>query len=69
MARINIKFSCGEKVSCGGVPGIVTALFIRGKGRSYEFSYVDHNGNPTCVTAQECELKSESLAKSGFGEG
>ncbi len=66
MARVNVKYPCGKKVLCGGVEGIVTAVFIRGKGRAYEFSYVDNNGHPTSCTTEECELKLATSNSLGF---
>ena len=56
MARINVKYPCKSKVTVGGVEGLITAVFIRGKGRSYEFSYIDKDGNPTSCQTEECEL-------------
>lgn len=67
MARISIKYPCGKKVTCSGVPGRVTTVFIRGKGRSYEFSYVDTDGNPKSCQAEECELESIEPNQLGFG--
>ena len=66
MARVNVKYPCGSKVSCGGVNGLVTAIFIRGRGRAYEFSYVNSDGDPKSVTAEEIELKSNEPDKLGF---
>ena len=65
MARISVKYCCGSKVRCNGVSGIITAIFIRGKGRAYEFSYV-LNGEPKSCTAEECELVKDNY-KMGFG--
>lgn len=56
MAQVRVKYKCGQRVSCSGVSGRVTGITIRGRGRAYEFSYIDNNGNPSCVNAQECEL-------------
>lgn len=66
MARVSVKYPCGKKVLCGGVPGMVTAIFIRGKGRGYEFSYIDSDGNPKSCTAEECELESVESNPLGF---
>lgn len=66
MARVNVKYSCKTKVTCGGVEGMVTAIFIRGKGRSYEFSYTDSDGNPKSCQAEECELESNETNQLGF---
>jgi len=59
MARISVKYPIGSKVRTkhrAGIEGIVTAIFIRGRGRSYEFSYV-HEGTPTSVTVEESEIE------------
>ena len=66
MAQVSIKYKCGEKVFCSGVPGKITGITIRGKGRMYEFSYLDNNGNPACVNTQECELESFKPKPLGF---
>lgn len=66
MARVNVKYPCGKKVRCGGVEGMVTAVFIRGKGRAYEFSYVNSDGDPKSVTAEEIELKPVEPNQLGF---
>ena len=69
MAQISVKHKCGAKVSCNGVEGMVTAIFIRGRGRTYEFSYVN-GGNPACVNTQDYELESIEPTVLGFkGEG
>jgi len=72
MAKVNVKYKCGDRVNLGGVEGKVTAIFIRGRGRSYEFSYVDKDGNPTSKQAEECELavsESKCLGFSGKHNG
>lgn len=66
MARVNVKYPCGKKVRCGGVEGIVTAIHIRGRGRSYEFSYVDNNGDPKSCNTEECELEPAKTNSLGF---
>jgi hypothetical protein len=66
MARIITKYKCGQEVSCHGVKGLVTAVIIRGKNRSYEFSYRNSDGNPTSVSAEECELSSDLINSIGF---
>jgi len=53
-------------VVCGGVEGMVTAIFIRGKGRTYEFSYTTTEGDPKSVTAEEFELKPVKPNQIGF---
>jgi len=66
MARISVKYPIGTPVKTfQGIEGIITAVFIRGKGRAYEFSYTD-NGNPTSVNVEEVEIKS-CQAKSPLG--
>ena len=66
--RVTVKYNCGDKVSCSGVEGKVTAIFIREKGRTYEFSYVDKEGNPTSCNTQECELEAHEGNSIGFGK-
>lgn len=66
MARVNVKYPYGKKVTYGGVEGMVTAVFMRGKGRAYEFSYIDGEGNPKSVTAEEIELKEQEPNELGF---
>lgn len=66
MARINVKYPCGKNVVCGGIKGMVTAVYIRGKGRAYEFSYIDNNGDPKSVTTEEYELEPDEGKKLGF---
>lgn len=59
MARISVKYPIGTKVKTAhkdGIEGIITAIFIRGRGRAYEFSYT-HEGNPTSVNVQEAEIE------------
>ena len=57
MARYNTKYKIGQSVKVHNIPGKVTAIHIRNKHRSYEFSYLD-NQNPTCYTCEECEIES-----------
>jgi len=45
---------------------MVTAIFIRGKGRTYEFSYTTTEGDPKSVTAEEFELKPVKPNQIGF---
>ena len=66
MSRITIKYPCGSNVNCKGISGQVTAIFIRGKGRAYEFSYVNNDGDPKSVNAEECELSIGKQGKLGF---
>ena len=68
MARVNVKYQCGQRVNCLGVPGTITAIFIRGKGRTYEFSYLDTNNNPVGAVVTECELTNKNSSKIGFGK-
>ncbi len=68
MANISVKYQQGDKVrtKLGGVEGIITAIFIRGEGRTYEFSYID-NGTPSCTNVQELEIEPSKEGKLGFG--
>lgn len=60
MARITTKYRTGEGVFYGPISGRVTAIFIRGRHRAYEFSYIDRSGDPKSVQAEECELELRS---------
>ena len=66
MARVTVKYPCGRHVRCSGVEGMITAVFVRGKGRAYEFSYVDSDGNPKSCQAEEVELENAEPNKLGF---
>ena len=66
MATVNVKYKYGDKVSIDGVQGHVTAIFIRGRGRAYEFSYVDKDGHPTSCTSEECEMEFSKDSQLGF---
>ncbi len=67
MARISVKYPIGTKVTMHGkVDGIVTAIFIRGKNKAYECSYIDSNGNPTSNTLESCEINKDGSGKIGF---
>ncbi len=67
MSKVTIKYKHGSKVKInhGLIEGIVTAIFIRGKGRSYEVSYTGDSG-PTNVVCEEVELESCERVKFGF---
>ena len=64
---IETKFGYGDRVNCKGINGQVTAIFIRGSGRAYEFSYIDKDGDPKAVPAEECELSIEEPKRMGYG--
>ena len=60
MARIYVKYPNGTKVKTlhkDGIEGIITANFIRGRGRTYEFSYINKDGDPTSVNVEEAEIE------------
>ncbi|KKM16200.1 hypothetical protein LCGC14_1688260 [marine sediment metagenome] len=69
MAKISVKFKCGDRVQTTYTPpteGIITAIFIRGKSRAYEMSYTSDSG-PTSCTCEEVELRrSQEVDKLGF---
>ena len=68
MARITVKYPIGKDVEhFSGVQGRVTAIFIRGSQKTYEMSYLSGD-NPTCVTVEECELKSIQGKDFGFND-
>ncbi len=66
MPQIEVKYKIGDDVSCGGIQGKATALYIRGSGTAYEFSYVDNNGNPTSCNVEECSLEAIESQSIGF---
>jgi hypothetical protein len=70
MAKLTTKYKCGDDViirHAKPTEGIVTAVFIRGGGRTYEISYTDDNG-PTRSVCNEVELEPvEVKGKFGFG--
>ncbi len=70
MAQITVKYKCGDTVRINHnapTQGIVTAIFIRGRGRSYEISYSNENGptNAVCEEVELCPCKESSF---GFGK-
>ncbi len=69
MTSVNIKYKCGDRVLIDHIPptgGIVTAVFIRGRGRAYEISFTGENG-PKSTVCDEVELvASDSGTKLGF---
>lgn len=67
MARINIKYPCGSKVTVlGQIAGMVTAVTVRGRHRLYECSYVDKDGRPTSSLVDEIELGKTDGSSIGF---
>ena len=68
MARISTKYKCGQQVFIGDISGKITAITIRGRGRSYEFSYINSDGNPASVASEECELTTKPPNIIGFGQ-
>ncbi len=64
MHTYNTKFGVGDIVESHGLPGIITAVFIR-SGVSYEFSYT-HDGEPKSCCCEEVELNMRSESKIGF---
>jgi len=72
MPRINIKYPIGTKVAPvykGGSEGLVTGIFVRGKNRTYEYSYIDSDGNPKNAMLDEVEITSlKSNNRLGFNK-
>ena len=66
MATHETKFGIGGIVESHGIPGIITAVFIR-SGVSYEFSYVC-DGEPKSCCCEEVELELRSKRKIGFNK-
>ena len=70
MPQVSVKYKCGDSVRIIHhvlTIGIVTAIFIRGRGRAYEVSYTGDDG-PTSVNCEECELEPCKETVFGFGE-
>lgn len=71
MAKVNIKYKCGDEVIIRHKPpteGIVTAVFIRGRGRAYEVSYASADG-PTSSVCAEVEIQADkSVRDFGFSK-
>ncbi len=68
MATISTKYDQGDRVKTklGGIEGMITAIFLRDKGVTYEFSY-NNNGVPTNTSVQEVEIElSDKNGKIGF---
>lgn len=72
MARISVKYPIGSKVITthkNGVEGVITAIFIRGRNRAYEFSYTNNSGEPVSCTMEEVEITSiENKKPLGFNK-
>lgn len=66
MRTYKTKFGVGDIVEAHGLPGIITAVFIR-SGVSYEFSYTC-NSEPRSCCCEEVELKLRSERKIGFSK-
>ena len=65
--KIESKFGISEKVThFSGVKGMITAIFIRGDNRAYEFSYVESDGMLARANMQECELAKPNGNSLGF---
>ena len=67
--KVELKFPYGSDVVMHGVvPGIVTAITIRGEYRSYEVSYINNDGNPAVTTCAEAELGENGNKPIGFSK-
>ena len=64
MTTYETKYGIGDLVEAHGLPGVITAVFIR-SGVSYEFSYVN-DGAPCSCGCEECELTLKSKNQIGF---
>ncbi len=67
MTTHDTEYGIGDTVEALGIPGIITAIFIRSNGCSYQFSYVNE-GHPTFCTVTTEELKLRSKRKVGFNK-
>ena len=65
MGHYKTKYSIGDKVETGGVPGLITAIHIRKGHRAYEFSY-SNDGQPASCTCEEVELTETNESSLGF---
>lgn len=67
MAQVSVKYKCGSKVRIHGeTNAIVTAIFIRGRGRTYEVSFTTADG-PKCTTCEEVELSGGAKKEKQIG--
>lgn len=70
MARILVKYPIGSRVVTthkNSTEGIITAIYIRGKNRAYEFSYTNNTGDPASYNVEEAEIAPlESRKPLGF---
>jgi hypothetical protein len=69
MANIETKYDYGQLVTCHGLPGMITAIFVRGNAVSYEFSYLSSDGDPKGLVVAECELSVLDDTNVGFKSG
>ena len=69
MARASkSKYRIGDNVRhFTGIHGRVTAVFTRGWGSAYEFTYLKDGTEPTCCTCEECELEELPDGKAMIG--
>lgn len=66
MAVIHTKYDYGQEVDYMGVRGRITGIFIRDEYISYEFSFLDHDGNPAMCKVTEIEIKPYEDNNIGF---
>ncbi len=66
MVTYKTRYGYGDNVCCQGMPGIVTAVFIRDRGICYEFSYISKDGDPCNCAVSECLLTKAEDDKMGF---
>lgn len=65
MPTIKTKFAVGDLVKhFTGVPGMITAIFIR-SGISYEMIFLQDD-KPSCIDVEECELFADTENNMGF---
>lgn len=65
MPTIETKYAYGQTVSCYGLVGKITAIFVR-NAVSYEFSSIDNDGKPQSICREECELEASEPQAVGF---
>ena len=67
--KVSVKYPYGSEVLAHNVvPGIVTAVTIRGGYKSYEFSYINNDGNPASTICTEAELSINNTKPIGFSK-
>ena len=67
MTEHRTKYANGDEVEALGIPGVITAIYVRSGNVTYEFSY-PHEGQPKSCVCAEVELQMRSKSKIGFNK-